>query len=142
MSTEFFETSELNTPPAVISNGYHQRMSVSVVAPPRFEPTTFWSVRSQVPPCATFHTIRRPKLAGLGTGKAHRYFAFEFAVLHAFSQYSNAVLDREKIDEDELHESCRNCFKQLKRKENALVLSHGPFLDQKVDWTDLDYKND
>jgi hypothetical protein len=26
------------------------------------------------------------------------------AVLHALSQYSNAVLDREKIDDNELHE--------------------------------------
>jgi hypothetical protein len=68
-------------------------------------------------------------IAGLGTGKAQRYFASDFdrlssclfnadgahcgrtvvgggtAVLHAVSQYSNAVLDREKIDEGELHEA-------------------------------------
>jgi NAD(P)-dependent dehydrogenase (short-subunit alcohol dehydrogenase family) len=30
-----------------------------------------------------------------------------------------------------LHESCQNCFNQLKRKENALVLSHGSFVAQK-----------
>jgi hypothetical protein len=65
---------------------------------------------------------------GLGTGKAQSYFASDFdwlssrvfdaggiavvsrrwasstAVLHALSRYSNAVPDREKIDEGELHE--------------------------------------
>jgi hypothetical protein len=58
------------------------------------------------------------------------------AVLHALSQYSNAVLDREKFDEGELHESCQNHFNQLKRKENALVLSHGSFVGPKIGWTD------
>jgi hypothetical protein len=53
--------------------------------------------------------------------------AFSAAVLHAFSQYSIAVLDREKLDE----ESCQNCFNQLKRKENAVVLSHGTFVGKK-----------
>jgi hypothetical protein len=61
-------------------------------------------------------------------------------VLHAFSQYSNAVLDREKIDEGELRESCQNCFSRLKIKENALVLSHGSFVGQKIYWADSNYK--
>jgi hypothetical protein len=101
-----------------------------------------------------------------GTGEAQRYFACDFdqlssrlfdangiavvsrrwrpapLVLHALSQHSNAVLDREKIDEGELHESCQNCFNQLKRKENALVLPHGPFAGPKIDWTDWNYKSD
>jgi hypothetical protein len=34
------------------------------------------------------------------------------------------------------------CFNQLKIKENALVLSHGPFAGPKIDWTDWGYKSD
>jgi hypothetical protein len=64
------------------------------------------------------------------------------AVLHALGQYSNAVLDWEKIDEAGLNEVAQNCFNQLKRKENALVLSHGSFVGLKIDWTDWNYKND
>ncbi len=102
-------------------------------------------------------------IAGLGIGRAPRYFAFDFerisdrsfvvckiealevvvsstAVLHALSQYSNAVLDREKIDEGELHEAARIYSNRLKRKENALILSHGSFVDPKIDWTDSNYK--
>jgi hypothetical protein len=37
--------------PAGISNGYHQRMSVSLVAPPGFEPTTLL-VRTIASPAA------------------------------------------------------------------------------------------
>ena len=73
-----------------------------------------------------------PSIAGLGTGKAQRYFASDFdrlsdrlfgageieavevvmsrvqhAVLHAFGQYSNAVLDQVKISEDELRAEAR-----------------------------------
>ena len=72
-------------------------------------------------------------MAGLGTGQAQRYFASDFdrlsdrlfdasgieaievvmssvqqRVLHAFGQYSNAVLDRGRINEGELHEEARN----------------------------------
>jgi hypothetical protein len=69
-------------------------------------------------------------IAGLGMGSAPGYFAFDLqrisdrlfgvskiealeavesstAVLHALRQYSNAVLDRRKIDEGELHEEAR-----------------------------------
>jgi hypothetical protein len=71
-------------------------------------------------------------MAGLGTGKAQRYFASDFdrlsnrlfdasevavvgvadlargsAVLHALGQYSNAVLARGKLDLGELHEEAR-----------------------------------
>jgi hypothetical protein len=64
------------------------------------------------------------------------------AVLHALSQYSNAVLAEKKLTKASYTRSRENWFNQLKRKENALVLSHGPFVDQKVDWTDSDYKSD
>jgi hypothetical protein len=30
----------------------------------------------------------------------------------------------------------------LKRKENALVLSHGSFVGPKIDWINSDYKSD
>jgi hypothetical protein len=72
-------------------------------------------------------------IAGLGTGKAQRYFASDFdrfsnrlfdarhigavevvsrqreaqAVRHALSQCSNAVLDRGRIDEGKLREEAR-----------------------------------
>jgi hypothetical protein len=36
----------------------------------------------------------------------------------------------------------RDCFNQLKRKENALVLLHRSFGGPKIGWTDLDYKDD
>jgi hypothetical protein len=54
------------------------------------------------------------------------------AVLHALSQYSNAVLDRGKIDLGELHEEAGNWFNQLKRKENALGLSLRLFVGPKI----------
>ena len=69
-------------------------------------------------------------IAGLGTGRAPRYFAFGLegtsdrlfgvskiealeavesssAVLHTVIQYGNAVLDLARIDEGELHEKVR-----------------------------------
>jgi hypothetical protein len=79
------------------------------------------------------HRIYDRSITGLGTGKAHRYFASDFgqlssrlfgangiaavewqvasstAVLHALSEYSNAVLDLEKSDEGDLHENSQNC---------------------------------
>jgi hypothetical protein len=63
------------------------------------------------------------------------------AVLHALSRYSNAVLDREKIDEGELHESCQNHFNQLIRKENALVLLHGSFVGPQIGLDGLKLKD-
>ena len=63
------------------------------------------------------------------------------AVLHAFSQYCIAVLDRTKFDEGELHESYQNHFNQLKIKENALVLSHASFVGPTIGWTDSNYKD-
>jgi hypothetical protein len=63
------------------------------------------------------------------------------AVLHALSQYSNAVLDREKLDEGELHESCQSHFNQLKIKENALVLLHASFVGPTIGWSDSNYKD-
>lgn len=63
------------------------------------------------------------------------------AVLYALSQYSNVVLDREKFDEGELRESCQNHFNQLKRMENALVLSHGSFVGSKIGSADSSHKD-
>jgi hypothetical protein len=78
-----------------------------------------------------------PSIAGLRTGKAPRYFASDFdsfrmcdateiAVVEAVAgnalhhgtaragRYSNAVLDRGRIDEGEIREEGRDCFNQLK----------------------------
>src|ERR1700730_3246098 len=46
-----------------------------MVACPGFEPAMFWSVRSQVPPRATFHTTWRPKLRSEHCGPRHRQSA-------------------------------------------------------------------
>jgi hypothetical protein len=53
------------------------------------------------------------------------------------SRYGIAVLDREKLDEGELHAGCQNCFNQLKRKENALALPHGSIVGSEIGWTGL-----
>jgi hypothetical protein len=47
----------------------------NALAGPGFEPMTFWSVRSQVPPRATFHTIWRPKLRSRYRGPRRRQSA-------------------------------------------------------------------
>jgi hypothetical protein len=36
--------------------------------------------------------------------------------------------------------SPKNCFNQLKREENALVLSRGSFVGPKIDWADSNHK--
>ena len=110
------------------------------------------------------HRIYDRSIARLGSGKAQRYFAFDF------DQLSNRSFDASGFEaievvaanaqprstayarpvqqcstgsnEGELHESCQNCFNQLKIKKNALVLSHGSFVGPKIDWTDLNYKSD
>jgi hypothetical protein len=62
-------------------------------------------------------------------------------LLQALSQYSNAVLDRGRIDEGEINEEARIASTKLKRKENALVLSLGSFVGPEIGWTESRCKN-
>jgi hypothetical protein len=94
------------------------------------------------------------------TGKAQRYFASDFDRLSSrlFDANGIAAVSRKWrlapryctrsantalqywTERRRITQKLPDCFNQLKRNENVLVLSRGLFVGPKIDWTDLNYK--